>query len=393
MLRLSHELAEWARFRFRVPAEDKAIVFYSEHEGYTAYYEGLLNELERVSPVPVCYITSDAGDPILQAARPRLRAFHLSALLPFFMQFLRCRVFVMTLTDLQRFHLKRSIHPVHYAYVFHALNSTHMTYLEGAFDHYDSILCAGPHHAAEIRAREQALGLKPKTLVEAGYYRLERIHSAYMARTRDDSVRPLRVLIAPSWGEGNILESHGEAIAQSLLAAGFHVTMRPHPESWRRAPERIRAFEARFRGEPLLSLERSVATDDSILDADALITDWSGIALEYAFGTERPVLYLDAPRKARNPNYSRLGLEPLEAALRAEIGRVIPLDSASGAAQAVRELLGARERFRERIVALRRRWVYAFGRSSRIGAEHLLAMAGLRGVREEPAKEKRAERG
>jgi len=72
-----------------------------------------------------------------------------------------------------------------------------------------------------------------------------------------------------------------------------------------------------------LTIERSVATDDSLLKSDVLICDCSGIALEYAFGTERPVLFLDVPRKIRNENYRELGLEPIELSLRSELGIIV----------------------------------------------------------------------
>jgi len=64
--------------------------------------------------------------------------------------------------DLGNFDLKRSIHPVHYIYMFHSLISTHMADHENSFDNYDTILCAGPHQAREIRRREEMKGLKPK---------------------------------------------------------------------------------------------------------------------------------------------------------------------------------------------------------------------------------------
>ena len=56
--------------------------------------------------------------------------------------------------------------------------------------------------------------------------------------------------------------------------------------------------------------------------ADLMISDWSGAALEYAFGIERPVLFLDVARKINNPRYVDLGIEPIEARMREQIGAV-----------------------------------------------------------------------
>ena len=90
-------------------------------------------------------------------------------------QTLKADVMVLTMLDLGNFQLKRSLHPVHYVYVFHSMGSTHMVDHENSYDHYDSLLCAGPHHVEEIRRREQLKGLPPKHLFPRGYPRLERL--------------------------------------------------------------------------------------------------------------------------------------------------------------------------------------------------------------------------
>ncbi len=50
-------------------------------------------------------------------------------------------------------------------------------------------------------------------------------------------------------------------------------------------------------------LETNIATNDSFCAADLMISDWSGAALEFAFATERPGLFVDVPRKVNNPDY------------------------------------------------------------------------------------------
>src|SRR5439155_1047234 len=97
------------------------------------------------------------------------------ALCTWFFQTIRADVMVLTMLDLQNFHLKRSVHPVHYAYVFHSMGSTHMVDHASSYDHYDSLLCVGPHHVAEIRRREELHRLPPKHLFAHGYPRLERL--------------------------------------------------------------------------------------------------------------------------------------------------------------------------------------------------------------------------
>jgi YidC/Oxa1 family membrane protein insertase len=321
----------------------------------------------------LCYVTSAPNDPILEKPEPNIKAFYLDKLLPFFMAFVDCRVFVMTLTELNQSHLKRSVNPVHYVYVFHSLVSTHMVYRYGAFEHYDSILCCGPHQLEEIRRHEQQNGLTPKKIIEAGYYRLERIYQAYQKYSLEKSgfIGKKTVLIAPSWGEANILESCGERLVGLLLEAGYRVIVRPHPETVKRLPGLVALFSVKFGNNADFVLETSVATDDSLLRADVLITDYSGISLEYAFATERPVLFLDVPVKIQNKRFKELGIEPLELLLRSKIGVVVSPEELETIPEVVSGLIADKAAHRERITELRKQYVYAMGHSSNIGAGYI----------------------
>ena len=173
------EISELIRFFWKTPDEDKSIVFYSEHEGYYPVFEGIINELINKHKKTLCYITSDPNDPILQTTEPRIKTFYVNKFLILFMSLVNCKVFVMTLTDLNQYHLKRSVNPVHYAYMFHSPVSTTLAYLPGSFDYYDSILCVGPYQIEEIKQNEELNNLAPKNLVKAGYCVIEKIAKEY----------------------------------------------------------------------------------------------------------------------------------------------------------------------------------------------------------------------
>ena len=342
-------MEEIKNFR-RLMREDKELVFYAENENYYPYLEGLLAELGK----PVHYITSDhSGD------------YYINKLFPALMPFIKCKVFVMTMTDLNQFYIKRSIYPVHYVYVFHSLVSTHMIYRAGAFDYYDSILCVGPHQIDEIRQYESIYGLKPKELVEAGYYRLEELYKEYKDHEREG--KGVNVLVAPTWGSTNLMEVCGRKILDMLVQEGYCVTLRLHPETVKRE-----GF-TEYRG---VKLETSVASMDSLIEADILITEWSGIGLEYAFGTERPVIFIDTPPKVRNPKYKELGIEPIESKLRSEIGVVVSPDELEKLPKIIEGMIGRREEYRSRLSELRWKYVYNFGSSSKVGADYIRSLCG-----------------
>lgn len=368
------EIVDYRRFK-RLSAQERAIVFYAEHSGYYPYFEGIIKKLTDEYGRTLCYITSDRHDPILDNSDPRIKTFYLNKLLPFFMAFVDCKVFVMTLPDLGNFHLKRSINPVHYVYVFHGLTSTHTVLRPNALDHYDALLCAGPHHTREIRCWEKLNNLPPKMLIEAGYYPLERIYQDYQEYVRHKVSQPGKetILIAPSWGAANILESCGEELVGLLLREGYQLIVRPHPETMKHVPHLIRRLEDEFSKKPNFILEKSIATHDSLLQADVLISDWSGISLEYAFGTERPVLFLDVPPKIYNPRYRELGIEPIELSLRPGIGIIVSPEGLNVVPQVISKLVANQSMYKERLAELRNQNVYNFGHSSDIAAEYITA--------------------
>lgn len=369
------EMADILRF-LKMPAQERKIVFYAEHEVYYANFDGLIETLLEEHGQSVCYVTSDPRDPILETRRRGIRPFYVNKMLSFFMLIINCRAMVMTMPDLNQFHIKRSTKDVHYVYVFHAIVSTHMIYRYGAFDHYDSILCVGPHQVKEIRKHEEQNRLSPKTLVKAGYHRLEKIYNAYGrldAKSSRSTSKPV-ILIAPSWAPHNILESCANLLIGNLLQADYEVIVRPHPETKKHAPELIESLAKKFADNPKVTIEQSVDQYDALLRADVLITDWSGIAHEYAFGTERPVLFIDLPRKVNNDRYEQLGIEPMEVSVRSQIGRILSPNELEKAVEVIDQLITEGAMYKEHIANLRTQYVYAFGRSAEVGARHILSV-------------------
>lgn len=356
----------------------RRIVFYSEGPAYWVHLGPVVESLLEMGGGPICYVSSDERDPGLALEHPDLSVFCVGEGVnrTLFFQFLEAGLLVMTMPDLETFHIKRSsAHPVHYVYLFHSLVSTHMIYRKGAFDHFDALLTAGPHHDAEIRENERIHELPEKRLLPHGYHRLEAIMERAGRHPGPSPEGPLKVLIAPSWGESGLLELGAEPLVAALLEAGFQVTVRPHPQTRRLRPEALDGLMRRFGGDEDCVFEEEMADQESLQRAHVMISDWSGAALEYAFGLERPVLFIDTPRKVNNPDYGKLSQEPLEVRLRNEIGAVLAPEEMVRAPEVIRDLTAAPDAFAARIRACRARWVHHPGESARRGAEHLLRLS------------------
>ena len=55
-------------------------------------------------------------------------------------------------------------------------------------------------------------------------------------------------------------------------------------------------------------------------ESDVLVTDWSGIAYEFAYKTRRPTLFVNTPMKVINPEWKKIDLVPTDISFRDEVG-------------------------------------------------------------------------
>ena len=106
-----------------------------------------------------------------------------------------------------------------------------------------------------------------------------------------------------------------------------------------------------------------------------MVSDWSGAALEYAFGTLKPVLFIDVERKVNNQAYAELDIEPFESFIRDQIGEVVSPNNLAGIAPALLSLLKTSEQRRESISALRDATISNLGNSAAIAAELIVEKA------------------
>jgi len=316
----------------QLPKERRKLVFYSEGKNYWPHLEALVKTLLYTSNNHICYISSGEDDPGLLLEHKNLHAFKTDEgfVRNWLFENIETDVMIMTMPDLNQFQVKRSKHKVHYIYVQHSLVSLHMIYRKGAFDHYDTIFCAGPHHIKEIRAMELKYQLPAKNLVEHGYARLDDLIKKSCIRGKCNKKKndPQHILIAPSWSDKGTIESGiGEKIIGILILNGFKITLRPHPQTIKLAKNQIDKILQKYSNYELFNYEDNVAGQDSLHDSDIMISDWSGVAFEYAYALRKPVIFIDIPKKINNINYEEIGIQPLEIRERETLGCILKLDN------------------------------------------------------------------
>ncbi|MBR6418237.1 MAG: YidC/Oxa1 family membrane protein insertase, partial [Bacteroidales bacterium] len=289
---------------------NKHLVFYAEGGGYYKYFKTVIEWLLQNSNVVIHYVTNDPQDGIFKIAENerRLRPYYIGQMrtITLFMK-MDADIVVMTTPDLGTYQLKRSYvkRDVEYCYIGHGTSSISLTFRKGAFDHFDTVFVNGQYHIDEHRATERVYGLKPKTLVPAGYPYLDTLVRMNPGKSYGEETGKELILIAPSHQPGNLLESCLREMVESLCREGRVVVVRPHPQYIRRFPAKVRLIVESFKeqlGEGL-RFELDFSVNTSVLSADLLITDWSAIAFEYAIVTKRPVVFVNTPPKITNPEW------------------------------------------------------------------------------------------
>ena len=368
-------VSEWAELKKinGLNQNERSIVFYAENRASMNHFQLLIHELTEKMHLQICYVTSVKNDPILSTKNQRILSFYIgdgTARTKFFSS-LKAKILVTDMPDLGNFHIKRSDeYPVHYIYLFHSMYSVHSYLRKGAVDNYDTVFCVGPHQTKEIRETEKTYGLKEKKLIDYGYGRLDTLLQNKIDSQPTTNSKNM-IIIAPSYGDNNLLERCGIKLIDILLKSNFRVMVRPHLRTLRDSAELIESITKRFEGNPNFVLETGVIKFDSLNNSLCMISDWSGISLEYAFTFERPVIFIDVPKKILNPNWSDIALEPIDTSIRDKIGHIVSPNNLEEILDLVRILDKNTQNISKLIKEIREETVYNIGESAKIGAEYI----------------------
>lgn len=368
------EKADYKRF-FSVV--NKHLVFYSESSGFYKYYKSTIEYILEKTNIVVHYITSDPKDVVFDIAKeqPNLKPYYIGEkkLITLMMK-MDADVVIMTMPDLENFHIKRSYvrKDIEYIYVQHGVGSTNSLLRKGAQDHYDTVFCASSSQKREIRQMEELDNTPRKNLVEVGYPLIDEMIAAYEAKPHKDN-ETKQVLIAPSWQKDNIVDSCLETLLDELCGRGFRVTVRPHPQHVRHKGAYMEQLKARYANRDDIEIQTDFSSNSTVFDADLLITDWSDISWEFAFTTKKPVLFINTPMKVMNPDWQKIEEVPMNIALRDVIGRSLELSELDKAGETAWALMNEKEKYSEQIDRTLHEYVYNVGSSTAVGAKYIIS--------------------
>ena len=205
---------------------------------------------------------------------------------------LKADILLSSTPGLDVYQWKRSRDVRFYAHIPHAVSDI-VIYRMFGIDYYDAILLSGDYQAEQVRALEKLRNLPAKELPIVGQPYMDALLERLKTAEPLAADRPVTVLLAPSWGESAIFRRYGGEIIDALLATGYHIIVRPHPQSFTSEKELIEELMRHYPDGGQLEWNRDNDNFEVLRRSDILISDFSGVLFDFALVFDKPVIYAD----------------------------------------------------------------------------------------------------
>ncbi len=198
-----------------------------------------------------------------------------------------------------------------YIYFFHSLVSPNENYAKNSFNGFDIIL--SPNNTITNQLK-YIVGEKYTKILTVGYQHLE--------KNNKEHINTNNFLIAPSWGKDNLFsDKYNQQLLQMierLKDNEKNVFLRPHPMD----------IEILKKLEKINGINLYSTNDINFRNFDCLITDWSGISLEFFYSTRNVVGFVNTPKKIkRKLKRVERKLNLVENMVRNKIGPILDVEN------------------------------------------------------------------
>ncbi len=267
-------------------------VIFSDNKRYWSIFEPICREMDKRGK-DVVYITASPDDPALNCDYAHVKAECISneGKLYTRLNFLNASIVLSTTPGLDVYQWKRSREVQYYVHIPHAASEI-ILYRMFGIDYYDAIMLSGEYQVTDIRNLEELRDLPGKELIKIGIPYMDEMV------TRLEQVGPVAehertVLLAPSWGESAIFKVYGGKIIDVLLKTGYHVIVRPHPQSFSSEKDMIEKLMKEYPESDQLEWNRDTDNFEVLRRSDILISDFSGVIFDFALVYDKPVIYTE----------------------------------------------------------------------------------------------------
>ena len=274
--------------------EKLPLVIFAESKRYWNVFESVCRELER-REMRCEYWTTSEDDPCFEENFTYVRPVFIGEGNRAYakLNLMNADVCLATTPGLDVLQWKRSKNVRKYIHIFHALDPGNGYRMFG-LDYYDAVLMTGEFCAENIRELEQLRDLPEKELVVTGSTYMDSLleRKKALPQTEEKEHVPT-VLLAPSWGASSALNRFGEKLLDGLIASGYHIIVRPHPQTKTADPELLEGLMKKYPDGETLEWNFDRDNFEVLNRSDLMISDFSGVVLDYTLVFDRPLLYLD----------------------------------------------------------------------------------------------------
>ena len=272
--------------------QKEEIVFFTDSKRYWNIFKPLCDEMEKRSQ-RVLYLTASPDDPLLKESYQYIRGEFIGEGNKAFvrMNFLKATLVLSSTPGLDVYQWKRSKDVDCYVHVLHAANDVTMYRMFG-LDYFDTVLVSGEYQVAQLREMEKQRNLPEKEAVLAGLPGMDYLYNRLQI-AGEPAPHNTTVLLAPSWGANSLLNTYGRNVIEKLIATGYDIIIRPHPQSMVSEKEMVDELRKAFPDNDHLEWNFDNDNFDVLNRSDILISDYSGVMFEFTLVFGKPLIYAD----------------------------------------------------------------------------------------------------
>jgi len=212
-----------------------------------------------------------------------------------------------------------------YIYLSHTPVSMTLIYRKNSFDHFDAVQVTNEYQYKEMKEIIIKNNLKTKVF-KSRYLFIKKQEEKILSKNFQWDL-----IIAPSWNSSFYKTKCHILLNNLLKEKNLSFKLRPHPMSYKKGE---------ITKKELVNLDINV-DDDPIIDFQKynfLISDWSGIFIEYSLIFKKKAFLINTPKKMVNKNYDNFENKPIEITLRNILGNSYDISAISNIIEEINDL-------------------------------------------------------
>ena len=270
-------------------------VIFTDSKRYWNIFGPICEEFEKRGKQAV-YMTASKDDPALERKFEHVRCEFIGEGNRAFakLNLLNADIVLSSTPGLDVYQWKRSKDVKWYAHVLHAANDSTVYRMFG-LDYYDAVLLSGDYQIKQQRELERLRNLPAKELPVVGLTYMDELYKRLQEEGQNEKEgnENKTILLAPSWGVNSIFNRYGGKMIDALLKTGYHIIVRPHPQSYTSEKKLLDTLKKEYPDSSQLEWNSDNDNFEVLKRSDILISDFSGVIFDFSLVFDKPIIYTD----------------------------------------------------------------------------------------------------